>query len=53
MGKKFEKKEVSQCQKTEREDILGLFNIHSVAKLQNKLNGGPFGGKGGSFRLAR
>ena len=30
--------------KTEREDPLGFFNIHSVAKLQ-KNEGGPFGGK--------
>ena len=37
-------KNVSQCQKTEREDSLGFFNIHSVAKLQ-KIEGGPFGGK--------
>ena len=28
--------------KTEREDPLGFFNIHSVAKLQKNL-GGPFG----------
>ena len=30
---------VSQCRKTEREDPLGFFNIHSVAKHQ-KLKGG-------------
>ena len=30
--------------KTEMEDPLGFF-IHSVAKLQKKLKGGPFGGK--------
>ena len=29
--------------KTEREDPLGFFNIHSVAKLQ-KIEGGPFRG---------
>ena len=29
---------------TEREDLLGFFNIHSVAKLQ-KIEGGPFGRK--------
>ena len=38
-------KKVSQCRKkTEREDPLGFFNIHSVAKLQ-KIEGGPFVGK--------
>ena len=31
--------------KTEREDPLGFFNIHSVAKIRKKLKGGPFGGK--------
>ena len=36
--KKFWKK-VSQCRKTEREDALGFFNIHSVAKHQ-KIEGG-------------
>ena len=30
--------------KTEREDPLGFFNIHSVAKLQN-IEGGPFRGE--------
>ena len=30
--------------KTEREDPLGFFNIHSVAKLQKNLRGN-FGGK--------
>ena len=51
--------------KTDREDPLGFFNIHSVAKLQKKLKGGPFGGKklksrtvpkkskGGPFGLVR
>ena len=28
--------------KTERGDPLGFFNIHSVAKQQKKLKGGPF-----------
>ena len=37
--------------KTEREDPLGFFNIHFVAKHQ-KIEGGPFGGKK-SFGLAR
>ena len=31
--------------KTEREDPLGVSNIHSVAKQQKKLKGGPFGKK--------
>ena len=30
--------------KSEREDPLGFFNIHSVAK-PHKIEGGPFGGK--------
>ena len=34
-------KKVSQCQKTERGDPLGFFNIHSVAKHQ-KIEGGFF-----------
>ena len=50
--------------KTEREDPLGFFNIHSVAKPQ-KIDGGPFRGdffkvaqcrknlKGGPFGLVR
>ena len=29
--------------KTERADPLGFFNIHSVAKYQKKMKGGPFG----------
>ena len=29
--------------KTEREDPLGVSNIHSVAKQQKKNEGGPFG----------
>ena len=33
MKKKFEKKSLN-AEKTEREDPLGFFNIHSVAKLQ-------------------
>ena len=41
---KLERK-VSQCRKkTERGDLLGFFNIHSVGKYQ-KIVGGPFGGK--------
>ena len=32
---------VSQCRKTEREDPLGFFNIHSVAKHQKKCRGDP------------
>ena len=42
---------------------MGFFNIHSVAKLQKKIEGGPFGGKkvaqcrkkskGGPFGLVR
>ena len=36
----FEK--VSQCRKTERGDPLGFSNIHSDAKQQKKLKGGPF-----------
>ena len=32
------------AEKTEREDPLGFFNIHSVAKLQ-KIEGGPFRGE--------
>ena len=31
--------------KTERGDPLGFFNIHSVAKHQKKMQGGPFGEK--------
>ena len=31
--------------KTKRGDPLGFFNIHSVAKQQKKLKGGPFGEK--------
>ena len=31
--------------KTEREDHLGFFNIHSVAKLQKQLKGDPLVGK--------
>ena len=44
MKKNFVKK-VSQCRKTERGDPLGFFNIHSVAKPQKRLKGGPFGEK--------
>ena len=56
----------SQCRKkTEMEDPLGFFNIHFVAKLEKKLEGGKifiFGKKvsqwrknwkGGPFSLAR
>ena len=39
----FEKKS-HNAEKTEREDPLGFFNIHSVAKLQ-QLKGDPFVGK--------
>ena len=38
MKKKFEKS-LTMPKKTEREDPLGFFNIHSVAKLQKKLKG--------------
>ena len=31
--------------KSERGDSLGFFNIHSVAKQQKKMQGGPFGEK--------
>ena len=61
----FEKKS-HNAEKTEREDPLGFFNIHFVAKLQ-KIEGGPFRGnfflkkvaqcrknlKGGPFGLVR
>ena len=61
----FEKKSHNAEKKTERENPLGFFNIHSVAKLQ-QIEGGPFGGnkiekscteskksKGGPFGLVR
>ena len=38
MKKKLKKSH--NAEKTEREDPLGFFNIHSVAKLQKKLKGG-------------
>ena len=41
LGNFFQK---SQCQKTEWDDPLGFFNIHSVAKYQ-KLKGDPLGKK--------
>ena len=44
MKKKFEKKS-HNAEKTEMEDSLGFFNIHSVAKLQKKLRGGLSWGK--------
>ena len=37
------KKKSQNAEKNKREDPLGFFNIHSVAKLQ-KIEGGPFGG---------
>ena len=55
---------MSQCRKIERSDLLGFFNIHSVAKHQ-KVEGGPFGenfskkshnaekNKGGPFSISR
>ena len=40
------RKKISQCRKkTERGDPLGFSNIHSVAKQQKKIEGGPFGEK--------
>ena len=39
--------------KTERGDPLGFFNIHSVAKHQNKMQGGPFGEKFFSKKKSR
>ena len=32
--KKFFEKKISQCQKSERDDPLGVFNIHFVAKIK-------------------
>ena len=44
-GKIFGKK-IPQCRKkTEKGDPLGFYNIHSDAKQQKKLKGGPFGEK--------
>ena len=43
--KKKLKKSLTMPKKTEREDPLGFFNIHSVAKLQKKLKGGGFRGE--------
>ena len=46
--KKFFWRKVSQCRKnTEREDPLGVFNIHFVANpfCSEKIDGGPFGEK--------
>ena len=40
----FLKKSLTMPKKTEREDPLGFFNIHSVAKLQ-KIEEGAFRGK--------
>ena len=42
MKKKNLEKKSHNAEKTEREDPLGVFNIHFVAKHQ-KLKGGPFG----------
>ena len=36
-------KSLTMPKKTEREDPLGVFNTHFVAKQQKKLKGGPFG----------
>ena len=39
-------KKIPQCRKkTEKGDPLGFYNIHSDAKQQKKLKGGPFGEK--------
>ena len=38
-------KKISVPKKTERGDPLGFSNIHSDAKQQKKLKGGPFGEK--------
>ena len=45
IGDPFMKKieSLTMPKKTEREDTLGFFNIHFVAKLEKKLKGGPFG----------
>ena len=43
MKKKIEKKS-HNADKTEKDDPLGFFNNHSVAKLQ-QIEGGPFVGK--------
>ena len=42
--KKIMEKSLTMLKKTEREDALGFFNIHSVAKLQ-KIEGGLSWGK--------
>ena len=45
-GKKlYFRKKISQCRKKLKGDPLGFSNIHSVAKQQKKLKGGPFGKK--------
>ena len=41
----FFEKSLTMPKKTEREDPLGFFNIHSVAKLQKIEGGDPFVGK--------
>ena len=41
LTKKLTKKTKIEKTVTEREDPLGFFNIHSVAKLQKKLKGDP------------
>ena len=44
MERKKIRKKSHDAEKTEREDSLGFFNIHFVAKLE-KIKGGPFDGK--------
>ena len=44
-GQFFLKKSLTMPKKTEREDPLEFFNIHSIAKLQKIEEGGPFVGK--------
>ena len=43
MKKKILKKSLTMPKKTEREDPLGFFNIHSVAKLQKTEREDPLG----------
>ena len=47
------RKKISVPKKTERGDPLGFSNIHSVAKQQKKLKGGPFGEKFFSEKKSR
>ena len=45
LKKKYFEKKLHNAEKTERENPLGFFNIHSVAKLQKIEGKDPFVGK--------